>query len=183
MAEMVEFFEFYEMYKAMKNSKSTESVASTQTATATTNNVESFYNNNSIVQRGNDVVNFGKPNNNTKDVPTVYTVEKIDGISGFFRIKNGINTYGKKYIDENGKEKQHRFNRIAYKLANDAIKELRNNPEYGKYFIEREIPIEGKKRGWLAWGFKTEKMCKKVIEEILPKVIAAADIDKMKDAK
>ena len=175
MMEMMEFFEMYEMYKSMKEKKTVSTRNQTPTAI---NSVDEFYDNSNLVQVQDTIKDLGKPNNNTKDVKTEYSVEKINN---FFRIKNGINTYGKKYIDvTTGKEKQHRFNRIAYNLANDAIKALKDHPIYGKDFITAEIPIDGKKRGWNAWGFKTKKMCDMVIEEVLPKVIKAADIDQVR---
>ena len=138
------------------------------------NSVQEYYNSASLVQRQNYVVETTKKPYKQGDVETRYEVEKMDG---FFRIKNAINTYGKKYIDVDGKEKQHRFNRIAYRIANDYIKELKNHPVYGKHFLEVEVPISGKRKGWFAWGFKTRKMCDEVINNILPKVVLAAEIE------
>ena len=177
MAEMMEFFEMYEMFKAMKSQQSV-SVRTNPVSMKQTNSVDAFYNTASLVQVQDEVVEVPKA---SKDVETKYAVEKCGNA---FRIKHNIITRGKKYIDKvTGQEKQYRFNKIAVNLANQAIKALNEHPDFKGQLLEFKIPFsDGSGKSFKGWGFKTKKMCDSALE-ILPKVIKAADIDKVKSAK
>lgn len=143
-----------------------------------TNKVDAFFDNANLVQRQDKVVDLGKAT--SKDVETKYSVEKC---GNSFRIKHNIMTRGKKYIDKvTGEEKQYRFNKVAVNLANQAIKALNEHPDFKGQLIEFTIPFtDGSKRSYKGWGFKTKKMCDAALE-ILPKVIKAEEIDKVKNA-
>lgn len=154
-------------------------VSSRSTAVAVANTVNSFYDNANLVQRQDTVVSLGK--STSKDVETKYSVEKC---GNSFRIKHNIITRGKKYIDKvTGKEKQYRFNKVAVSLANNAIKALNEHPDFKGQLIEFKIPFEdGSGKSFKGWGFKTKKMCDAALE-ILPKVIKAEDIDRVKEVR
>lgn len=155
-----------------------ESVRTPAVAMQQTSKVDAFYDKANLVQRQDTVVDLGKTT--SKDVETKYSVEKC---GNSFRIKHNIITRGKKYIDKvTGQEKQYRFNKIAVNLANNAIKALNEHPDFKGQLIEFKIPFsDGSNKSFKGWGFKTKKMCDAALE-ILPKVIKAEDIDKVKTA-
>lgn len=177
MVEMMEFFEVYEMFKAMK-SKQTVS-ARTESVITSKNDVTTYFENANLIQRGDEVVNLGKTP--SRDVPTKYTIEKC---GNSFRIKHNIATRGKKYIDKKtGEEKRYRFNKVAVMLANNAIKALNEHPDFKGELLEFKIPFDdGSGKSFKGWGFKTKKQCEKALE-VLPEVIKASEIDKVKEAK
>lgn len=156
-----------------------QSVSSRTSAVAMqqTNTVDAFFDKANLVQRQDTVVEVGKT---SRDVETKYSVEKC---GNSFRVKHNIITRGKKYIDKvTGQEKQYRFNKVAVNLANQAIKALNEHPDFKGQLIEFKIPFEdGSGKSFKGWGFKTQKMAKAALE-ILPKVIKAEDIDKVKNA-
>ena len=143
-----------------------------------TNTVNTFFDNANLVQRQEQVVELGK--STSKDVETKYSVEKC---GNSFRIKHNIITRGKKYIDKvTGQEKQYRFNKVAVNLANNAIKALNEHPDFKGQLLEFKIPFDnGSGKSFKGWGFKTKKMAEAALD-ILPKVIKAEDIDKVKNA-
>ncbi len=169
MIEMMEFFEMYEMFKAMKSKK----VESARTVAITANysdNVTPFFENNSFVQRGDEIVDLGTPKN-ADDVLTKFEVYDLD-VDGkkYYCIRSGICT-GKKIIDKTtGQEKVKKFNISAKKLANDMIKSVDG-------IITFDVPFSDKKGAWKAWGFKTKKEALEAVAS-LPKVVKGEDIDK-----
>lgn len=175
MMEMMEFFEMYEAFKAMK----AKADVSTQKVATINNNVDTYFDNANLVQRQDKVIDLGKKP--SKDVEAKYSIEKC---GSYFRIKHNIQTRGKKYIDKaTGEEKQYRFNKVAVSLANNAIKALNEHPDFKGQLITFEIPFsDNSKRTFKGWGFKTQKMAKSALE-ILPQVIKAEDIDKVKEDK
>lgn len=168
MIEMMEFFEMYETFKAMK-SRQSES-ARTEAVATSNNSVAQFYNNNNIVERGNDLVNLGETKN-ASDVLTKFEMYELE-LDGkkYYCIKSGICT-GKKIVDKvTGQEKVKKFNISAKQLANNMIKSADG-------ILTLKVPFENKKGEWLAWGFKTKKKALEVITG-LPKVVKGEDIDK-----
>lgn len=168
MIEMMEFFEMYETFKAMK-SRQAES-ARTEAVATNNNNVAQFYNNNNIVQRGDELVNVGE-SKNSSDVLTKFEMYELE-LDGkkYYCIKSGICT-GKKIIDKvSGQEKVKKFNISAKQLANNMIKAVDG-------IITLKVPFENKKGEWSAWGFKTKKKAVEVVAS-LPKVVKGEDIDK-----
>ena len=168
MIEMMEFFEMYEMFKAMK-SKSPESARTNVAVVENANNVNTFYNNNNIVQRGTEVVNLGE-SVGANDVATKFEAYELE-VDGkkYYCIKSGICT-SKKVVDKfTGQEKIKHFNISAKQLANDMIKAVDG-------ILTLKVPFTNKKGEWSAWGFKTKKKCAEVVAS-LPKVVKGEDID------
>ena len=165
--EMMEFFEMYEMFKAMK-SKSTES-ARTNTVESTINNITEYYNNNDVVQCGNDVKILGH-SVNADDVATrfeIYELE-LDG-KKYYCIKSGICTSKRVTNKVTGQEEIKHFNIAARQLANNMIKSIDG-------ILTLKVPFGNKRGEWDAWGFKTKKKAIEVFAT-LPKVVKGEDID------
>lgn len=169
--KMMEMLEFFEMYEAFKSMKARASVSAETSAIVTSNtNVETFYNSNNLVQRDIDVVNVGETYN-SNDVATKFEMYDIE-VNGkkYYCIKSGIVTKKKVKDAKTGEERTKHFNISAKKLANEMIKSVDG-------ILTIEVPIEGKSKGWNAWGFKTKKACAECLAS-LPKVVSGVEIDK-----